>query len=382
MKGLICVFFATILFMGGVFAQNELPVVRATSVSVDIRDGNVLNKNSWHIMPEISLDVYVSSSKNKMVTFYTDIDSISVKVKPAMEFDFVVLLNDSVRALTRIKYGKPVFVESYMSILKSASKYNKKDYREIPKFTYQDKDDESLVKLRKMFNLDSIAGTGSEVSQILNILTWIHNLIPHDGQHNNPPIMNAVDMIEVCKKEGRGLNCRGLAIVLNECYLAMGFKARYVTCLPKVDAEVECHVINTVYSNELDKWIWVDPTFDAYLMNEKGELLGIGEVRERLINGKPLILNPTANWNREHSQYKEDYLDNYMSKNLYILECPIDSNYNLETKEANKTVRFLSLEPLDYDILRPDKIVKSGGDGMEYIWYGTNNPDVFWAKPE
>lgn len=377
MKRLVFGCFVLTLIVGGAFAQNELPVVRATSVSVDISDGNVLKK--WSIMPEVSPDVYVSSSKNKVVTFYTDIDSISVKIKPNIDFDFVVLLNDSVRALTRIKYSKPL---SYMSILEKASKYNRKDFREIPKFKYQDKDDENLVILRKRFNLDSIAGTGSDVSQMLNILTWIHNLIPHDGQNNNPLSMNAIDMIEVCKKEGRGLNCRGLAITLNECYLAMGFKARYVTCLPKDINDKECHVINTVYSNKLGKWIWLDPSFDAYLMNEKGELLGIGEVRERLINGKPLILNPTANWNREYSEYKEDYLDNYMSKNLYILECPVDSRYNLETKEANKKVSFLSLLPLNYDIQEPDEIVEKGSNGMEYIWYSTNNPDVFWAKPE
>ena len=34
----------------------------------------------------------------------------------------------------------------------------------------------------------------------------------------------------------------------------------------------------------MKKWLWIDPTFDAYVMNEKGELLSIEEVRERLIS--------------------------------------------------------------------------------------------------
>ena len=32
----------------------------------------------------------------------------------------------------------------------------------------------------------------------------------------------------------------------------------------------DCHVINVVYSATLDKWVWVDPTFDAYVVDENG----------------------------------------------------------------------------------------------------------------
>jgi hypothetical protein len=40
--------------------------------------------------------------------------------------------------------------------------------------------------------------------------------------------------------------------------------------------------INAVYSNTLNKWLWIDPTNDAYAMNEKGELLSIAEDRHLL----------------------------------------------------------------------------------------------------
>lgn len=97
-----------------------------------------------------------------------------------------------------------------------------------------------------------------------------------------------------------------MATILNECYLSLGFKSRYITCMPKETEFDDCHVINMVYSNDLKRWIWVDPTFDVYVMDEKGELLGLKEVRERLTNGKMLILNPEANWNRENSQTKKN----------------------------------------------------------------------------
>lgn len=59
-----------------------------------------------------------------------------------------------------------------------------------------------------------------------------------------------------------------MAQMLNECYLAMGFKSRFITCMPKVMIN-DCHVINAVYSNTLDKWLWMDPTFNAYVTDEK-----------------------------------------------------------------------------------------------------------------
>lgn len=269
----------------------------------------------------------------------------------------------------------------YLSILKRAGKYNLSDNRDIPKFTYQASDNPNLLALRQGFNLDSIAGQGSDVLQILNLLHWIHDLVPHDGMNGNPEVKNAMSMINICKKDNRGLNCRGLALVLNECYLSMGIKSRVVTCLPKDSLKIDqdCHVINSVYSESLKKWLWIDPTFDAYVMNEKGELLSIEEVRERLISDKPLILNPDANWNNQSTQTKENYLENYMAKNLYILECHSSSEYNMETSSEGKTFNYIKLLPLDYFEQKPDKAEEKGEtNNTLWITYKTNNPNVFW----
>lgn len=275
-------------------------------------------------------------------------------------------------------------IGDYGYILKKAGAYNLADQRPLPEFTYQPADNPNLLALRKGFNLDSIAGTGNEVSRILNLLHWVHNLIPHDGNHGNPEVKNAMNMIAVCKQENRGLNCRGLATVLNECYLALGFKSRFVTCLPKDSLKVDpdCHVINAVYSNTLNKWLWIDPTNDAYVMNEQGELLSIEEVRERIINGKPLILNPDANWNRRESTTKEDYLYRYMAKNLYLLQCNVNSEYDTETHMNGKTITTITLCPLDYYDQKPDrKEVLNKESNTTFVHYKTNNPAAFWKAP-
>jgi hypothetical protein len=359
------------------FAQKHMPVIKASSNLVDIRDGENFNKGGWRISPQINPDIYTTSSLNKRVVFYTDRDSISIKVKANTKFDFVILLNDSVKAFTQIKY-----VPGFQETLKTAGKYNIAERREIPQFSYQDKEDPSLVALRKGFKLDSVAGDGNEVSRIINLLHWVHYLIPHDGQHDNPEVKNAMNMIAVCKRDSRGLNCRGLGTVLNECYLSMGFKSRFITCLPKDSTDTECHVINMVYSNDLKKWLWMDPTNDAYVMNEKGDLLSIEEVRESLITDKPLILNPEANWNRKMTVLKKDYLYSYMAKNLYRFDCPIRSEYDTETGSNGKQVSYVELIPLDYYKQKPEKYeYVSKVSGSIIINYKTNNEDWFWQAP-
>lgn len=290
----------------------------------------------------------------------TDLDNIR------KEKEFIVLNN------------KLKLTGDYLFILKRANKYNLSDSRPLPKFNYQSSDNPNLMALRKGFNLDSIAGQGNDVLKILNLLQWVHNLIPHDGNHDNPEVKNALSMINVCKKDDRGLNCRGLALVLNECYLAMGIKSRIVTCYPKdiLKIDPDCHVINSVYSESLKKWLWIDPTYNAFVMNENGEMLSIEEVRERLINDKTLILNPNANWNNKQTQTKERYLKNYMAKNLYMLESPATSEYNMETHREGKTISYIKLLPLDYDNQKPDKVESDG----KITVYKTNNPKVFWGN--
>jgi hypothetical protein len=275
-------------------------------------------------------------------------------------------------------------IGDYPYILRQAAAYNTADARPLPRFTYQSKNDSHLIELRKTFNLDSIAGQGNGISQVLNLMHWLHNLVPHDGQHENPKVKNALSLISICKKENRGLNCRGLATALNECYLALGFKSRLVTCMPKdsLGIDPDCHVINIVYAPSLKKWLWIDPTFDTYVMNEKGELLSIEEVRQRITDNKPLIISPDANWNHRTSETKERYLFYYMAKNLYRLECPVNSAYDTETTAEGKNIEYIQLLPIDYFKQPTTTTWTNKHTKTSYKYFYTNNPAYFWQAPE
>jgi hypothetical protein len=270
----------------------------------------------------------------------------------------------------------------YLFILKKAVKYDTTDYRVFPSFSYQNSSTSGLQLLSQTYNLDSVAGNNSELSRIKNILFWIHNLVPHDGTHSNPKVKNAVNFISECKKDKKGLNCRGLALLLNECYLAVGIPSRVVTCLPKdsLKNDVDCHVINAVYSKELNKWLWIDPTMNAFITDQFGVMLGIEEVRQRLIADEPLSLNSEANWNGASVDIKQ-YLYEYMAKNLYILECPIYSKYDMETKRLFDKYKYVKLIPLDYNEQKPDLYKRKSRKFTTLFQYKTNNSKLFWVLP-
>ena len=257
----------------------------------------------------------------------------------------------------------------FMWILRQVGPYDSSAPTDsLPRFRYADPNDRDLVRVREYFNLDSIAGSGDELSKIRNLMHWVHNAVRHDGSSRNPTSRNAIDLIEVCRKENRGINCRMMAQVLNECYLAMGFKSRFVTCMPRKMVN-DCHVINVVYSATLDKWVWVDPTFDAYVVDENGVMLSIQEVRERMRDGRPYFLNEDANWNNESPQTQKHYLDTYMAKNLYYLVCSDRSEFDTETWcEGKHPIYYVALIPEGYDCDR------------EYHFMTTNDK-WFWASP-
>ena len=285
----------------------------------------------------------------KTFEYYTDrvIDSEEINLR-AINADQDL---NAIRQEPRFKACMERLTEwgDYKQKLKNAKQYVRGTVPEGLRFRYMSPNDPDLVRLREQFKLDSVAGAGDEISKIKNLLHWVHNVVPHDGSSNNPTVKNTIAMIELCQKEDRGVNCRMMAQMLTEVYLAMGFKARFVTCLPR-DFVSDCHVITAVYSSTLDKWLWVDPTFEAYVMDENGEMLSIAEVRERLRTDQPLQLNENANWNNRTKQTKEYYLDIYMAKNLYYIDCMEWARFDAETvseEKDNSYYRYISLMPYD-----------------------------------
>lgn len=340
--------------------QVRLPVIRATTPLVDIRDGGEFKKGGWRISPQIKPDVYTTHSKHDRVTFCTDIDSISFVVEPEQIYTFIILLNGTDSALTEIRYAP-----GFLDILKSGGRYDQQDHAIQTSFTYKSAGDPALRSLALRFNLDSVAGRGDEISKILNMLHWVHTSFPHDGTKDAPPAHGTEELMAICRKDNKTLDCGSLARVMNDCCEAVGFRARRIVCLPKDSTDMDCHSITVVYSTTLRKWLWMDPTNDAYVMDENKTLLSVAEVRDRLVAERPLRLNPDANWNHVNTITAEYYLYNYMAKNLYAFHYYYESGNNPGS---------ILLVPVEYEGVIPRTRV--------YHPDITRNPDVFWADPE
>lgn len=260
-------------------------------------------------------------------------------------------------------------VKTNLDILKESPKYQP-DTIAKPLFVYAQPSDSLLTLSRDRFNLDSIAGNGDDISRIKNLLYWVHNNITHDGSNGLAPgPRNLRNTFESSKRDSCGYNCRALAISLTEALLAEGIAARYITCESKNwDTDGDCHVICVAWSESLRKWIWVDPTFAAYITDENGLLLHPGEVRYRLQNDLPLYLNEDANWNNRSKQTKERYLGDYMAKNLYIMSANTLNQAEPEGETWHPVGTTAAIVPV--------------GSNYTDAYVITTDDDWFWQAPD
>ncbi|MBK9925774.1 MAG: transglutaminase domain-containing protein [Anaerolineales bacterium] len=252
----------------------------------------------------------------------------------------------------------------YLSVLKSSPAYDYTEKADVT-FSYQSKDDPGLVNLRELYHLGTIAGTGTDLEKSQNMLKWVQETIRHDGSYPLPSKRDAISLIEYTQSSGHGLNCRGLAIVLSESLLSVGVKARFVELLPR-DFSSESHVVTLAYLSELDQWMYLDPTYQAYFVDETNHYLDIAEIRSGLITGSLLQANSSINYNG--GPVDVDYL-HYLAKNFYRFASPQVSAFGIDSSPDRKMV---TLNPMGNDSGRRNPFAKN-----QVI----HNPDVFWAKP-
>lgn len=112
MKFIIQTFLLLILTTQFVFAQKKLPILKANKTIISIKEGDFDYKDIWTISPEVKPDIFVTNPfvGAKIITFYSDIDTLSFTVKPNKKYDFLILLNGKDTAFTQINTdlkGKP-----------------------------------------------------------------------------------------------------------------------------------------------------------------------------------------------------------------------------------------------------------------------------------
>lgn len=259
----------------------------------------------------------------------------------------------------------------YLSVLRSSASYTQKPTT-LPVLRYAPTYNHDLTKLQAAYQLDSIAGNGDETSRLINLMNWVHACVAHNGNIPIPDSRNALALLQE-----RELDCRGLATILNEVYLALGYPSRITLCMPKDSADHENHTVVSVFSTTYSKWVMMDPTSDAYICDTSGHLLGLKEIRENIINGEPMKLNPEANWNGKVARTIDEYLYSYMTKNLFWFETPLFSTSGSETFAGGKRVDYLRLYPKAFKPSEATIIPYQHG-----TVFVTTNEHEFWQPPK
>ncbi len=251
-------------------------------------------------------------------------------------------------------------------------------------FQYAPPSDPDLTRLRQTYQLDSIAGRGSEIERIINLTRWTYRLTGHANEPEIPKELNAFNLIHLARDEHMQINCYMKTIILNEIFLAMGFPSRQTHLLPHSREEDASHFVTSVYSRTLGKWIFMDPDMGAYVTNEKGDVLGVSEVRDHLVRGQALVvrgfdggglLGLVGVWGDLMNFKRGVSYPWFLSDFVFKIQCPQVSMFNQRSR-PNRS--YFQLIPDGYrpELLRAPKTTESGNR-----IYFVNDEGLFWQKP-
>lgn len=128
-------------------------------------------------------------------------------------------------------------------------------------FYYQPFNEEKLHLLREIYQLDAvIKDSRNEYDTFIKLKNWVKSRWEYGFPKNIP---YNFDALEILKRAENGENffCSEYATVFVQLALSIGFNARYAGLS-------KGHVVSEVWSNQLNKWIVIDPTFNTqYLMD-------------------------------------------------------------------------------------------------------------------
>ncbi|WP_040210382.1 transglutaminase domain-containing protein [Clostridium polynesiense] len=172
---------------------------------------------------------------------------------------------------------------------------------------------EKFDVLKSKYKISDIAGNGSEIDKVLNLLKWCSGNVLHNGGITDVEFIpkNSIDILDYSFQKGRefGVYCRLQAIVFTECCLALGIKSRILHCLPYSPYDFDTHVVSIVYIKHFHKWILIDPGNNRYFLDEKDNILSPIEARSRLGNYSFIKCN-----------VPDDNYMTYMAKNLFYFK--------------------------------------------------------------
>lgn len=221
---------------------------------------------------------------------------------------------------------------------------------------------------RRRFHLWKLAGKGSEIDKMIRLCRWVHDSIHHKGDAIPNVHKNLNALMDATCKIGKPGNCLIQAICLCEALLSVGIKARYIKGYQRDYNSQQYHVFVSAWSKKLKKWIFLDPTYGAYVMDMDGKILSPAEIRYNLINDVEMKVNKEADYNGDKTMVST-YLKDFLAGNLYHLSSNTISRDSTEELGVNFKGNWIILSPKD------ERCYSISGQTI-------TDETVFWQSPE
>lgn len=203
----------------------------------------------------------------------------------------------------------------YRGILKNNSTFSSGEAHEL----VYDFDCSEYDTILKKYDIESIAGDGSEFDKAVRLMRHFSPLMRHTSNYDGHVPENSLELLDY-SLEGNGINCKAKSKILTEIYLALGIYSRRVWLMPYSPEDTECHAITEIYDSTYKKWILLDNTNNLYFVNKENIPLSALEIREYVAKNSDFSVVYCYKNNIFENLYNsfvcsEEYMINYYRKN-------------------------------------------------------------------
>lgn len=170
------------------------------------------------------------------------------------------LLDTGEKLLLHLNTGKNIRIEAYDNNYFLRSKY---------KFIYQPHNEDKLKILRSEYDLEGLTRPfESELDKFKALRGWVRKQWKYGFPKNVSRDYDTLDILRRAKNK-EAFWCSEYTAAFIQCALSLGYQARYVGLC-------KGHVVAEIWSNELKKWIVMDPTFNIHFEMDGAPLNCLG----------------------------------------------------------------------------------------------------------
>lgn len=197
------------------------------------------------------------------------------------------------------------------------------------------------TQIKTILNLEYVSTLEKDFDKAIYVMRMLHKVLISKGQTAHVPTRRSgYSLLTQCREDKIQLNCRGCAIVLNDVLLSIGIPTKFIACMSCNPYDPECHVTNSVYIKEFNKWIYLDVATQSFVVDKNGIPMGVWEIHEQLKLGNRLqfMIAP----NIQNVNLKKHSYENYLIKNMFcFLSYQKYGPYSDDWKNRNKKYLLL-----------------------------------------